>query len=91
LHDWYDGSAAADGACGQGGSGAHDDCLQSPGGNNITIAGNLFYKCGSSSIIQMGEFSGGVIGSVHVENNYFGDKPTEYNLLAIGQGHCAGS
>lgn len=90
LHDWYDGSAKPDGACGQGDGGAHDDCLQSPGGTNQVISGNLFYKCGSSSVIQMGEFSGGVMGNVTIQNNYFGDKPTEYNILSIGQGHCAG-
>lgn len=89
LHDWYDGSGN-NGDCGQGDLGAHNDCIQSPGGDNMDISGNLFYKCGSSSIIQFGEFSGGVMGAIRLDNNYFGDKPTEYNILSIGQGHCLG-
>lgn len=90
LHDWYDGSVSPDGACGQGSPGGHDDCIQSNGGNNQTIARNLFYKCGSSSVLQWGEFSGGLMGTITVENNYFGSKPTEFNILSMGQGHCAG-
>lgn len=91
LHDWYDGSVAPDGACGQPSNlGGHDDCISSNGGNNQTIARNLFYKCGSSSILQWGEFSGGAMGSIKVENNYFGPKPTEFNVLSMGQGNCSG-
>lgn len=90
LHDWFDGSSRHDGACGQGDAGGHDDCVQSNGGTGQAVADDLFYKCGSSSVLQWGEFSGGHMGRIRIENNYFGDKPTEYNILSMGQGHCQG-
>jgi chitodextrinase len=75
-----------DGQCGKGNG--HNDCFQTPGGDNMTFDGNLFYNCPTSNL-QVGEFSGGVIGSLTIRNNYFG--PTEgSNSLSIGQGHCGG-
>lgn len=75
-----------DGQCGK--SNGHNDMFQTPGGNNMVFDGNLFYN-GPTSNMQVGEFSGGVIGSLIVQNNYFG--PTAAgNSLSIGQGHCGG-
>ncbi len=75
-----------DGQCGM--SNGHNDMFQTPGGNNMVFNGNLFYN-GPTSNMQVGEFAGGVIGSLVIRNNYFG--PTEgSNNLSIGQGHCDG-
>ena len=74
------------GQCGK--ANGHNDCFQTPGGDKMVFDGNLFYNCPTSNM-QVGEFSGGVIGSLIIKNNYFG--PTEgSNSLSIGQGHCGG-
>jgi hypothetical protein len=83
VHDWL---GPPEGQCGL--TNQHTDCWQTPGGTNMVITGNLFYNCPTSDM-QTGEFSGGLMGTFTISNNFFG--PTEgSNNLSIGQGHCAG-
>jgi hypothetical protein len=63
-------------------AGYHVDCMQNQGGQNITIRNSTFYNCPTSGI-QMEPFSGATIGSVTIENNFFG--PTECcNSIVLG-------
>jgi hypothetical protein len=86
IHDWTGGP---DGVCtGTAGAGIHPDAFQADGGDNMLIDGNLFYNNASSNI-QQGVFGGPTLGSMIIQNNYFG--PTQCcNNLSIGQAPCGG-
>ena len=72
--------------------GPHDDCMQNNGGDQITIAANIFFNCPTSNI-QWHPFSGATMGTQTIENNYFG--PTGCcNSTVLGSasdgGDCSG-
>lgn len=72
-------------------NGPHADCMQNNGGNNVTVADNIFFNCPSSDI-QWNPFNGATVGTQLIENNYFGPGGNNGTVLgAQGTGYdCSG-
>jgi hypothetical protein len=81
IHDWR-----GPNECGQG---LHIDGMQLMGGDGLVIDGNRFYN-NETSDIQQGLWGNVTLGSMLVQNNYFGPPLTWGNVLSIGQAPCSG-
>jgi hypothetical protein len=83
IHDWR-------GPNGCGSLALHVDGMQLQGGDGIVIDGNRFYN-NETSDIQQGIWGNVTLGSMLVQNNFFGAPYTWGNVLSIGQAPCAGA
>lgn len=77
IHDQFYNVNNSEFGCGIG---LHQDCMQNNGGNNVTIANNIFFNCPSNNI-QWQPFAGATMGRQDIYGNFFGPTACCNNLV----------
>jgi hypothetical protein len=61
----------------------HTDCVQLADGENVTFTRSRFYNCATQGFYPGGDFGGGVVKNVTLENSWIGDAQEGFYGLQI--------
>jgi len=64
-------------------TGEHTDCVQLASGENVTFRRAIFYNCATQGFYPSGDFGGGVVQNVTLEDSWIGDAQLGFYGLQI--------